>query len=275
MRSLLYRVARTYLNYIYHDAVRLRFQAQMDSLDGIGASTFLDCGCHTGRNTLNAAALLSPKMTIGIEYGTSLIPMAQERGINVIQSDLNRPIPLCSESVDVVTAFDVLEHLVETWPFVTELYRILVPGGHLVIDSPNLASWHNVFALVLGIQPFSGPNLISLHESEVDLVRSMHRNDHGFSDGDEVELTDSDRKMHRHIVVVAYRSLINVLKQAGFVIQGTRSFGYYPFPPLLAPIFCRLDPAHAHHYVIKARKPALRPMGRGRTEGDNFGENAN
>jgi len=76
--------------------------------------------------------------------------------------------------------------LVETWTFVTELHRILVPHGYLIIDSPNLASWHNVFALVLGIQPFSGPNLISLTESDVDLVRSIQRKDHGISDDKEV-----------------------------------------------------------------------------------------
>jgi len=71
MRSLFYRVARSYLDYIYRDAVHLRFQAQMNSLDGLQPSRFLDCGCHASRNTLKAAQRVNPSVTIGIEYGAS------------------------------------------------------------------------------------------------------------------------------------------------------------------------------------------------------------
>jgi SAM-dependent methyltransferase len=168
---------------------------------------------------------------------------------------LNRPIPLPSDSIDVATAYDVLEHLVETWTFITELHRILVPGGYLVLDSPNLASWHNVFALMLGIQPFSGPNLISLAESDLSLVQRMHRKDHGLSNDGEVVIKGSDCRLHRHLVVAAYRSLIKVLEQAGFIMEATWGFGYYPLPPPLARIISKLDPSHAHHYIIRARKP--------------------
>lgn len=255
MQSLFHRIVRSYLDYIYRDTVRLRFQAQMDSLNGLKATRFLDCGCHAGYNTLNAAERLKPDLTIGIEYGGSFISQARQRGIEVIQGDLNRPIPLPADSIDVVTAYDVLEHLVETWTFITELYRILVPGGYLVLDSPNLASWHNVFALVLGIQPFSGPNLISLAESDLSLVQSMHRKDHGLSNDDKVVIRGSDCRLHRHLVVAAYRSLIKVLEQAGFMMEATWGFGYYPLPPPLAHIISKLDPSHAHHYIIRARKP--------------------
>lgn len=227
----------------------------MDALHGLKATRFLDCGCHAGHHTLKAAERLKPAMTIGIEYGAAFISPARQRGIKVIQGDLNRPIPLPANSVDVVIAYDVLEHLVETWTFVTELQRILVPGGYLVLDSPNLASWHNIFALVLGIQPFSGPNLISLAESDLSLVQSMHRKDHGLSNDDQVVIKGSERKLHRHLVVAAYRSLIKVLEQAGFVIEVTWGFGYYPLPPPLARIISKLDPSHAHHYIIRARKP--------------------
>jgi hypothetical protein len=93
-------------------------------------------------------------------------------------------------------------------------------------------------------------------ESDLRLVRSMRREDYGFSEDAEVELKVSDIKRYRHIVVAAYRSLLSVLQQAGFVVEETWSFGYYPLPPALARIFSKLDPSHAHHYVIKARKPA-------------------
>jgi SAM-dependent methyltransferase len=244
------------LDYIYRDTVALRWQAEMKALQNIKTSVYVDCGCHIGRKTLNAAQRLNPDVIIGLEYGATYLPEARERDIRVIQADLNASIPLQSGSVDVVTAFDVLEHLVETWTFINEAYRVLAAGGYFVLDSPNLASWHNVFALILGIQPFSGPNLISMAESDLSLVRSMRRKDYGFSDDEDVELGATDIKRYRHIVVATYRSLLSVLQQAGFVIEGTWSFGYYPLPPVFARVFSKLDPSHAHHYVIKARKPA-------------------
>jgi SAM-dependent methyltransferase len=260
------RTVHRYLDYIYQDTVALRWQAEMQALQNIKTNVYLDCGCHIGRKTLNAAQRLSPKVIVGLEYGTTYLLEAKQRGIRVLQSDLNAAIPLDSGCVDVATAFDVLEHLVETWGFVQELYRVLAPGGYLILDSPNLASWHNVFALVLGIQPFSGPNLISMAESDLKLIRSMRREGYGFADNGEVTLAASDVKRYRHIVVATYRSLINVLKQAGFTIEGAWGFGYYPFPPVLARILCKLDPAHAHHYVIKARKPGPSHDGGGQSD---------
>src|SRR5262245_52679528 len=233
-----YPIIKGYFDYIYRDTVALRTQAQLACLEGIEAAAILDCGCHAGRNTQKIAEILSPETIIGVEYGAEFIVRARERGIQVAQVDLNLPIPLQSASVDLITAFDVLEHLVETWLFVQELHRILKPNGYLIIDSPNLASWHNIFALVMGVQPFSGPHLISMAESDVNLVRSMHRRDHKFGDHDQVELTSSNKKMYRHLVVAAYGSLLKLLKRAGFVVERSWSFGYYPFPPLLARIFC-------------------------------------
>jgi SAM-dependent methyltransferase len=244
-----------YFDYIYRDVVALRMHRQLACLEGLEASIILDCGCHAGRNTTKIAERLFPETVIGLEYGSEFIIKARERGIEVTQTDLNVPIPLQSASIDVITAFDVLEHLTETWLFVQELYRVVKPGGYVIIDSPNLASWHNIFALVLGVQPFSGPHLISMAESDVKLVRTMHRRDHNFSEHERVELTSSNKKMYRHLVVAAYSSLVKLLKRAGFVVERSWSFGYYPFPPLLARALCKVDPLHAHHYIIKARKP--------------------
>ena len=53
----------------------------------------------------------------------------------------------------------VIEHLADTDVFVAEIARVLEPGGYAVISTENLASWHNVFALVFGWQPFSLTNV--------------------------------------------------------------------------------------------------------------------
>jgi len=248
------RVARRYLDYLYADMVRRRLAAQVDCVDARDVELFLDLGCHVGYNTDRIRDVLAPAQTVGIELNTSAAREAYGRGIDVLRHDLNQPLPLGSDVVDVITAFDVLEHLTETWQIITEMYRVLKPDGFALIDCPNLAAWHNVLILMLGFQPSSGPHLISIADSDLALVEDMHREDHGLSAVEAEQVHTS--KMHRHIVVPAFRSLKRVLIKAGFDIAGSWGFGYYPLPPRIANWFCRLDVSHAHHFLIKARKPS-------------------
>lgn len=253
MASVLHR----YLNYVYQDMVRKRLAAQLDLVQLPATQVYLDLGCAVGYNTARVQKILKPQKTLALEYDPQAAQVVLARGIPVICHDLNQPLPLCSASVDVITVLDVLEHLVETWRFLTEVYRVLKPGGVVLIDSPNLAAWHNILGLMLGVQPSSGPHLVSIADSDWGLVEDMHRRDHQLT-GQSAE-TVVNSKMHRHIVIPAYRSLRRVLQKAGFEVLACRGFGYYPLPPPLSDWMCRLDISHAHHYLIKARKP-LRGM---------------
>jgi SAM-dependent methyltransferase len=244
---------RRYLDHIYRDMVQKRLRAQLDHLGTHGAQVFLDLGCHVGYNTDRVRGVLCPKQTLGLEFDPVSIQEARDRGIDVVRHDLNQPLPLRSNLVDVVTAFDVLEHLVESWQVIVEIHRVLKPGGCVLIDCPNLAAWHNILALVLGLQPFSGPHLISIVDSDLGFVEDMHQRDHDLSAQQAAQASVS--KMHRHIVVPAYRSLRRALVKARFEIEGSWGFGYYPFPPVISDLLCKIDISHAHHYIIKARKP--------------------
>jgi SAM-dependent methyltransferase len=150
---------------------------------------------------------------------------------------------------------DVIEHLTHTTTFLREVLRVLKPGGYVVIATPNLAAWHNVFALVLGLQPFSGPSVTDMTDGEIDLVRRLHRRAYDLPEEGDVDRPEGAETVHRHLVVLAYRTLINTLERAGFVIESARGFGYYPLPPRLADLAARLDVRHSVHLLIKARKP--------------------
>jgi SAM-dependent methyltransferase len=245
---------KNYLVNIYKAEGAERRSTQATLMEYNPLAVVLDCGCREGDNTLRMTQGIGSSCIIGLDYTAAVLKLAAQKGIAPLRADLNVQIPLASASVDVIFASDVLEHLVNPAVFVSELYRVLRPGGYMVLDTPNLASWHNIFALVIGLQPFSGPNITNMEDAELALVREMHRSDHGLpEDGDNVE--HNQQELTRHIVVVAYRSLLNLVRKNGFEIVLKRGFGYYPFPPFIARWMQRVDPAHSHHILLKAVKP--------------------
>jgi SAM-dependent methyltransferase len=245
----------SYLDALYQDTVRVRYAAQQTCLEADGNATLLDVGCHGGVNPLRLAQGIGARRVVGVEITRGQARQALRRGIEVVIADANRPLPLADASVSVVTAMDVIEHLYDPARLIREATRALKPGGYLVVATPNLASWHNVFALVLGLQPFSGPNLTSMLDADVAVVRRLHRRAYDLPE-DGQEPVDADDALHRHLVVSAYRSLLRLMEQNGLAVEYARGFGYYPLPAWLGRLASRLDPAHAHHMVIKARKPA-------------------
>jgi SAM-dependent methyltransferase len=61
---------------------------------------------------------------------------------------------------DVIFSNQVIEHLDYPDNFVREAFRVLKTDGYVVVATENMASWHNIFALLLGYQDFSsqGPS---------------------------------------------------------------------------------------------------------------------
>lgn len=54
-----------------------------------------------------------------------------------ICADLNMPWPFADNSIGVVRAFDVFEHLHDPLYTMKELYRVLAPGGYAIIQVPS------------------------------------------------------------------------------------------------------------------------------------------
>jgi SAM-dependent methyltransferase len=243
-----------YMEYSFKRTIAQVYNSPGWLLEPQAGAILLDCGCNNGLYSRRLAEILGATRVYGLELNRGMAREAAANGVHVLRNDVNCAIPLHSDSVHVVTAFNILEHLVETQRFLEEIYRVIRPGGYAIINTPNLASWHNIAALLLGLQPFSGPNITSMTESDVPIVRRMHRRAYDLPE-DAEHLVSEEPERHRHIVVVAFRSLIRALQHTGFVVEQALGYGYYPLPPLLARFASRLDPAHAHHMVIKARKP--------------------
>lgn len=63
-------------------------------------------------------------------------------------------VPLSDGSIDFVFALEVIEHLVSPSHLVAEAFRLLAPGGHLLVTTPNVTRIGNVFKLLVGRSNF-------------------------------------------------------------------------------------------------------------------------
>lgn len=88
---------------------------------------------------------------IGVEVSNKAIDYAKNRlGLTLHQGPLER-IGFPDQSFDVVTGFYVIEHLSEPMAFLKECYRILKPGGLLLVRYPETTPIKNLLRF-LGIQ---------------------------------------------------------------------------------------------------------------------------
>jgi SAM-dependent methyltransferase len=93
----------------------------------------LDIGAAGGGNTRVLRA--HGWQPVALEYGEEGASVAHERGLPVIRADA-RHLPVPAERLDLVTAFDVLEHIEEDHEAAAEIRRVLRPGGTVLIAVP-------------------------------------------------------------------------------------------------------------------------------------------
>jgi len=99
----------------------------------------LDIGAAGGGNTRVLRA--HGWRPLALEYAPTAAQIARERGIDVIRGDA-RELPMRTGSLDLVTAFDVLEHIEEDYLVAAEITRVLRPGGTALIAVPaDMALW--------------------------------------------------------------------------------------------------------------------------------------
>jgi SAM-dependent methyltransferase len=96
---------------------------------------FLDVGCGIGTSTL----LLSEAgfRAIGTDVSHRFLP-APEGTFKVV--DFQDAREIISESFDAVGTMNVIEHTDEPKKFLSELLRVVRPGGYIFILAPNLTS---------------------------------------------------------------------------------------------------------------------------------------
>jgi len=118
----------------------------------------LDLGCGTGYGTAQLAQTASSAMGVdlapeAIDYAASHYPSAQFLQCSAAA------VPVPQASFDLVTAFEVIEHLPDWRPLLAEARRLLLPAGLLIVSTPNQRYYAETRAK-------AGPNPFHSHEFE-------------------------------------------------------------------------------------------------------------
>jgi len=198
----------------------------------------LDCGCDDGEWTGQLGTRLGKARLFGIEVVEERRTLAVQKGVDARQSDLDDPFPFPDDTFDVLHANQVIEHITDTDHFIGEMRRVLKPGGYAVICTENLGSWHNIFALALGWQPFSLSNITD-RRFQIGNPLAIH---HGEA--------ATNPKSWQHHRVFSYRGLRDVFEVHGFKVVRVEGSGYFPLPSGMA----KLDPRHSAFLTVKVRK---------------------
>lgn len=170
-------------------------------------ASVLDIGCGNGL-LLDEFARAGLKSLVGVDV------FDQESGAawEYRKADVTGALPAANSTFECVVAGEILEHVPNPDELLREIRRVLVPGGTLVLSTPNLVSWANRVLVPLGIQPLGTET-----SSEVALGR-RHR------------LLGQGNQVQGHLKVFTHRALREILERYGFVVTSRRGVPAF-FPP--------------------------------------------
>lgn len=98
-----------------------------------GHPRLLDIGCGTGMFLERQGVAYR---SFGLDFSREALDFSRQRGLTRLVCADSQAIPFASDSFDVVTAFDLIEHVPRDQTLVSEAHRILRPGGMLVASVP-------------------------------------------------------------------------------------------------------------------------------------------
>jgi SAM-dependent methyltransferase len=139
-----------------HLPLRLRFLAQQLP----GRERVLDLGCGDG--LLSAAIAAQGAEVVGADVAEAALARARVRcpEVTFVRVPVDGPLPFADASFELVWASEVIEHVADTAAWLSEVRRVLAPGGTLALTTPAHSRLH---VLLGGVERYSDPLGDHLH----------------------------------------------------------------------------------------------------------------
>jgi SAM-dependent methyltransferase len=218
LRKFLVRLKESTVFLNYGREVIADWTLRMDALRA------LDIGVGTGEDLLSIAGnrpkSLRPVELFGVDSYEPNLRSLCEKNIKGVQCNIEtEALPFPEQTFDLILANQVLEHTKELFWIVSEVSRVIKPGGYFIVGVPNLASLHNRIALLFGIQPTS-----------IDVLGPHVR---GFTAGGLIDFLETD---------------------GYFKVEELKGSNFYPLPVPFGKLMALIFPTFAVSIFLKVRR---------------------
>ena len=209
------------------------------------AEKCLDIGCGDGSFSVLLRDAFGAERMYGLEISEKATEEARKLGLTCVQSDINKetPLPFEDSFFDAIFAGNIIEHLLNPERFLGEVYRVLKPGGTLLLTTDNLASWHSRLLLLLGYQPYVFP--VRFWKPEGALGQFLHPKRHKLME----YLDASAGGGIGHVGMFTLRALKEGLEFSGFTVRRVSGAPYTPqfnVPRVLSVLVSVMEKATSH-----------------------------
>jgi SAM-dependent methyltransferase len=184
--SRLHLPSRPWYRFAFH-LLRRRLPVSTDG------GRVLDVGCGMGEFLVLLRELGFEAE--GVEGNQEQSEQVRSLGFSVHTVDLEEGLPYPERVFVLVSCLELIEHIALAEPLLEDIHRVLKPGGHLLLTTPNFSFLNNRFHYLFG----RGPLNEGIH------LRYFHRN-----------------------------RLLSLLDKAGFEVVAKNSFGPVPLRSSLA-----------------------------------------
>ncbi|GJM17456.1 MAG: hypothetical protein DHS20C13_27830 [Thermodesulfobacteriota bacterium] len=112
----------------------------------------LDVGGEPGHITSIIKNEITPNVSIVGQWQSETITLRfSELKIEAVECDIDtESLPYKDNSFDVITLFEVVEHMTNVPHLFEEIRRVLRPGGYFILSTPNITKLKNRINLMLG-----------------------------------------------------------------------------------------------------------------------------